>query len=249
MASFDDLRPLRQGGLPLHRKAEQALRRLADASEYSAGGVLPDEVTLAAKLGVSRGTIRAALGRLVDEGRLERRPGVGTRVLQASSESAIAAWYSLSGEMARNGIAIRMFRCELAEVAAPSRIAAMLRIGEGTPIQRLDRVRGWDDMPVLRSRSWFHPRIGFASPPDWGRPLYDVIAEQFGIIPDHAKESFSGQVAGPELALDLRVDATAPLLLRQHTVFDGSDQPFEFAEIHYASERFALTLDLKREQD
>lgn len=249
MIPEDDLKPRRQGGVPLHRQVENTLRRLAGAREYAEGALFPDEVTLAAKLGVSRGTVRAAIARLVTEGLLERKAGVGTRVIPVSSESAIAAWRSFSREMERSGLVIRMFRCELAEVSAPARIAAMLGINEGDTIQRLDRVRGWNGVPVLRSRSWFHPRVSFVSPPDWTRPLYDEIAAQFGIFADHARESFLAQIAGPELGRDLRIDASAPLLFRQHTVFDAQERPFEHAEIHYVSERFALTLDLKREKD
>ena len=55
-------------------------------------------------------------------------------------------------------------------------------------------------------------------------------------------------VAAPAaLARRLQVSTGEPLLLRRHTVFDKGKRPLEFAEVHYVSSRFALTLDLKRE--
>ena len=38
-----------------------------------------------------------------------------------------------------------------------------------------------------------------------------------------------------------------PLLLRRHTVSDANGRPIEYAEVQYVSERFTLTLDLRRE--
>ncbi len=241
------LAPLRSGGLPLHRKAEESLRRLLSEPEYARGGLLPDELSIASRLGVSRGTVRAALLRLVGEGHLERRAGVGTRVVRRSAESAISAWRSLSREMARRGVEVRMFRCELRELPAPAAVAEALRIPSGTPIQRLDRVRGWGELPALRSRSWFHPRIRFQKGERFTRPLYDLVAEVSGRSAERASESLTAVSATAVLAKDLNVRKNSPVLLRRHTVFDAQSSPLEFAEVHYVSERFTLTLDLRRE--
>jgi GntR family transcriptional regulator len=241
------LTPLRSGGLPLHRKAEESLRRLLDTPEYAEGRLLPDELSLANRLGVSRGTVRAALLRLVSEGRLERRAGVGTRVVRRSTESAISAWRSFSREMQHHGVEVRMFRCELRELPAPAAVAEALRVPVGTPVQRLDRVRGWDELPVLHSRSWFHPRVRFPKDESFARPLYDLVAEVSGRSADRASEAFIAVAATAALAKDLRVKKSSPVLLRRHTVFDTQARPLEFAEVHYVSERFTLTLDLKRE--
>lgn len=241
------LTPLRQGGLPLHRKAEDSLRQLIASAEYAQGGLLPDELTLARRLGISRGTLRAAILRLVSDGVLERRAGVGTRVVQRSTESAISAWRSFSREMAQQGITVETFRRELREMPAPAIVARALQISEETPVQRLDRVRGWSNSPVLRSRSWFHPRVKLPREESFSQPLYDRIRDISGLHADRASESFLAEAASTALAKDLRVQAATPLLLRRLTVFDTQGRPFEFAEVHYVSERFTLTLDLKRE--
>lgn len=241
------LTPLRPGGLPLHIKAEEALRKLIVSPEYELGSLIPDELTLAHRLGVSRGTVRAAILRLVAEGSLERKSGIGTRVVQRSTESAITAWRSLSREMQRQGVQVQMFRLQLKEVPATELPADALRVSVGRRVQQLDRVRGWDNLPVLRSRSWFHPRVHFAAEESFSRPLYELVAERSGLTPERAREEFAAQVATTTLSNDLQVRKGSPLLLRRHTVFDSAGRPFEYAEVHYVSERFKLTLDLKRE--
>src|SRR5579863_789312 len=94
-----DLKALRLNHLsavPLHAQARELLRGLARQPAYQNGRLLPDEVSLAGKLGVSRGTMRSAITRLVHEGLLERRAGVGTRVRTVAGESGIGAWRSFS---------------------------------------------------------------------------------------------------------------------------------------------------------
>src|SRR5438067_11626177 len=100
------------GGEPLHRQVETRIRRLAALPEFRLGALLPDELTMADRLGVSRGTARAALARLVHDGVLERKAGVGTRVARPRAESGIRAWRSFSREMAAKGIVVRNFSTE-----------------------------------------------------------------------------------------------------------------------------------------
>jgi GntR family transcriptional regulator len=238
---------LRQdGALPLHRQAEQVIRKLAAHPEYAKGGLLPDEVTLAKRLGISRGTVRVAIARLVAEGQLERKAGMGTRVLQRSTESAIAAWRSFSREMARQGIQVRSFHLQLRTGPATRGVAAALRVEAGTSVQRLDRVRGWNGTPVLRSRSWFHPRIRIPASERFLRPLYVIVEEVSGLSAERASEAFGAEAATSILARDLHIKRGSPLLLRKHTVFDARGRPLEYAEVHYVSRRFMLTLDVRR---
>lgn len=214
--------------------------------EFQQGALLPDELTLANRFGVSRGTVRVALTRLMDQRLLERRPGVGTRVLPVPAESSISAWRSFSREMAQRGIAVESFLLETKRQPASDRVARALQVAEGAELFRLDRVRGWDGRPVLQSRSWFHPRLRLDDDADFNKPLYEMIQEQTGAVAESATEELSAVCASPMLARRLKVEPGEPLLLRCHTVYDAGKRPMEFAEVHYVSSRFALTLDLKR---
>jgi GntR family transcriptional regulator len=235
-------------GMPLHRQVEQRLRRLLSRRDFQKGALLPDELTIANRLGVSRGTVRTALARLVQDGLLERKAGVGTRMVRQPAESGIAAWRSFSREMARKGIRVETFRSGFRTGPATVRVARALQVKTGAPVNRLDRVRGWDGCPVLHSRSWLHPRLRLNRRQPLSRPLYEVIRTETGAVADHAREELSAVRAGRTLARRLGVKPGEPLLLRCHTVFDAGGRPIEFAEVHYVSARFTLTLDLRREE-
>ncbi len=233
--------------LPLRAQVEQLLRKLLREERYQAGALLPDEVTLAARLGVSRGTVRAGISKLVFEGLLERKAGVGTRVAPAPRESGISAWRSFTREMAGKGIKVENYLVEYREVKASEAAARALRLEPGTPVHRLERVRGWEGSPVMHVSSWFHPRLRLTGQEQFDRPLYEVLEAACGVAAHHAHEAFVAVHGGARMTRLLQVSRSAPLLVRQHTVFDSGNRPFEFAEIHYASERFTLTLDLRRD--
>jgi GntR family transcriptional regulator len=228
----------RTNGVPLHLQIERMLRKLISSPPYSSGALLPDELTLADRLGVSRGTVRNSILNLVHQGLLERRKGVGTKVVQ----SGLVAWASLTGEMRRKGIEIQSFLLEVSEKRASSKVAAALKIPDGTIVQCLEQVRGWDNRRVLQSVSWFHPRLKLTGAEDFGKPLYELLKQETGITPVHALEEFRAIPANAVLARRLRIKKGDPLLLRVRTTVDANDLPIDYAEIYYQTGVISLTL-------
>jgi len=155
-----------QSPVPLRAQVEQLLRKLIQQSEYQKGALLPNETTLAAKLGVSRGTVRMGISKLVFEGLLQRKAGVGTRVATKHLESGIRAWRSFTREMAAKGIAVNNFRLDYQLMTASEDAAQALQLATGVKVWRVDRVRGWSGRPVLNSTSWFHPRLNLKGKED-----------------------------------------------------------------------------------
>lgn len=235
-----------QSAVPLRAQVENVLRKLTLETGYQKGALLPNELKLAAQLGVSRGTIRSGISKLVFEGLLERKAGIGTRVSQNHVESGIRAWRSFTQEMAAKGITVKNFRLTYRRVPASPGAARSLQLSAGTLVWRLDRVRGWNGKPVLQSTSWFHPRLGLKGDEDFSATLYAKLEKVAGVRPHHAREEFLATVADVQRARLLRVPPGTPLLLREHTVFDPGNRPFEFAEVRYVSSRFTLTMDLRR---
>ena len=237
-----------ESAVPLRAQVEQVLRELILDNEYQKGALLPDEVKLAAQLGVSRGTVRSGISKLVFEGLLERKAGVGTRVCRRHVESGIRAWRSFTQEMAAKGIKVKNFRLTY-RLARPSADAARaLQLNAGTEVWRLDRVRGWNGKPVLQSTSWFHPRLGLKGDEDFSATLYATLEKAAGVRPHHAREEFLATIADAQRARMLQVPVGTALLLREHTVFDPGNRAFEFAEVRYVSSRFTLTMELRRSE-
>lgn len=72
----------RTGGGGSRSRLESALRAAIRQGRLPGGTLLPSTRGLAQELGLSRGTVSAAYGQLVEEGHLTARPGSGTRVAE-----------------------------------------------------------------------------------------------------------------------------------------------------------------------
>jgi len=233
--------------VPLHAQAEQALRSLIQRKDYRNGGLLPDEVSLSRSLGVSRNTLRAALLRLVAEGRLERQAGVGTRVTEPKVKSGVGAWHSFTREMAEKGVQVETYSIQARWIAVSAVAAQALKIPPNTKALCLDRVRGWDARPEVVFRSYFHPRLELSPDDNFDQPLYELIHERCSVVADESLEELAAVSADRWLARCLGVRAGTPLLRRERTVLDTGRKPIEFAVVHYRCERFKLTLTLRQE--
>ena len=233
--------------LPLHVQAEELLRKMIRQPAFRKGGLLPDEVSLASHWGISRNTLRAAIGRLVNQELLERKAGLGTRVCEPRVNSGIGAWHSFTREMEAKGIKVETYSTVVKRLPAPPEAAAALRIREGTSVLSLCRVRGWDGRPEVEFCSYFHPRLKLSGDEDFDQPLYELIREKTSAVADESLEKLTAISADRRLAGILRVRQGDPLLRRERTVLDKGKRPMEFAIVHYRCQRFNLTLNLRQE--
>jgi GntR family transcriptional regulator len=98
-----DAAPLRR--MPLYVQAEKVLEDLLVRRRYRVGDRIPPEAELVRSLGVSRATIRAAVGRLVGRGLLVRRQGSGTFLarLPERSDQSGPVGIQLGGGVAQLG--------------------------------------------------------------------------------------------------------------------------------------------------
>ena len=232
---------------PLHAQAERLLRGLILQPEYVQGALLPPEVALARSLGISRSTLRMAIARLEAEGRLERRSGVGTRVVEPRVKSGVGAWQSFTREMEAKGVEVETYLTKVRLIPANEVVARALQIAVETEVLCLERVRGWDAKPEVSFTSYFHPRLGLTKAEDFQKPLYEMIRERTSVVADHSLEELTAEAADKRLAHLLQVPAGAPLLRRERIVLDTGRRPIEFALVRYCCERFQLTMNLRQE--
>ncbi len=232
--------------LPLHAQAELLLRELIRQPEYYCGGLLPNEVALSSSLGISRNTLRAAIGRLVAEGRLNRKSGVGTRVAEPRVHSGVGAWQSFTQEMKAKGIKVETYSVKAAMTPASLEAAHALQIPEGSEVLRVERLRGWDGKPEVFFQSYLHPRLRLSPEDDFSRPLYELIRERSGTAADESVEVLKAINADRALARLLRTTIGTALLCRDRVVLDAGGRPMEYALVHYCCGRFNLTLNLRQ---
>jgi GntR family transcriptional regulator len=236
----------RTSEIPLHRQIEERLLELSRIPKYMEGELFPDELTLADRFGVSRGTVRNGIMNLVRQGILERRAGVGTRVVHKATESGYIAWRSFSREMKMRGIEVQLLFFAITVSKARTLVAQALKLAEGTSVLRLDRVRGWNGRAIQHCRIWFHPRLALTEDQDFARPLYELIQDVSGIEAARTYEELKVVRADAEISRRLKLSQETPLLLRRQTTYDINWRPIDYQETHHCTDHFPLTFDLQR---
>jgi GntR family transcriptional regulator len=242
-----ELRISHNSGIPLHVQVEGLLRELIKSPKYQNGTLLPKEVDIARLLGISRNTVRQGIGTLVNDGLLERRKGVGTKVAVPSISTKLESWLSFTQEMNNRGIAFTNFEVKAEKVAANREVAAALEIKENVEVIKLSRLRGDNDGPFVQFISWFHPRIGLSEHEDYSRPLYELLETDYSTIVALSKEVIQAIAAHDSIAEKLRIDRSDPVLKRIRKVYDPGKRPVEFCIGYYHAEKFSYSIDILRE--
>lgn len=232
--------------LPLHLQVENLLREMINDPEYQNGKLLPKEVDLAKRLGISRNTVRQATNKLVLENLLDRKRGVGTKVLKPTVTTKLNEWFSFSKEMHKKGVDFKNYNVQVSWISADEQIARALEIKINTQVLKLERLKGFNEGPFVYFISYFHPRIGITGKEDFSGFLYDIIEREYNTIPAVSKEEISAILADEKLARILDFKKGEPILFRKRLVSDPGDRPIEYNLGYYRADKFKYTIDIKR---
>ncbi|WP_421944740.1 GntR family transcriptional regulator [Pedobacter sp.] len=234
--------------VPLHVQAEELLRRLIESQEYVDGKLLPNEVELSKDLNISRTTLRQSINKLVYDGLLVRKKGVGTRVVESKSLSSKSKnWMSFSQEMSARGIPIKNFELHVSWVYPEKKLANFFGIKDDKKILKLVRLRGRPEGPFVYFESYFHPVVGLTGEEDYKTPLYEMLEHAHGIVAMTSKEEISALIADEFIAAKLETNIGAPILFRKRFVYDNQDRPIEYNLGFYKADSFVYTVESKRE--
>lgn len=232
---------------PLHIQAEELLRKLIDSEEYKNGKYLPNEVELSAQLNISRNTLRQAINKLVFEGLLTRKKGVGTKVVKKGIVGGVRNWLSFSQEMKMLGIEIRNFELHISRKLPSEEIRDFFNISDlNKKCIVLERLRGNKDYPFVYFISYFNPDIPLTGEESFTRPLYEILEKDFDIIVKISKEQITARLAGDFIAEKLEISANDPILIRKRFVYDVNNIPIEYNIGYYRADSFTYTIEAER---
>jgi GntR family transcriptional regulator len=221
-------------------------RILSGATAF--GARLPTENVLAEVHGVSRVTVRRALGELARERLIERRRSAGTRVIYRPVKAPMTA--DISGMLASLADMGRRTTVELMSfdyVPAQGAVAQSLGVPSDEMLQRSVRVRSVDGEPFSYLTTFVPERISltFTRQELASRPLLDLL-ERAGVKVERAHQRISAGLATPDVAAALDVRIGTPLIELTRVVYDQSGHGVEHLHALYRPDRYAFEIDLIR---
>jgi GntR family transcriptional regulator len=245
---------LRPRSGPERRLVEDARRRLLDmisSGELRPGDRLGTERELAARLSVSRSTLRQVLAVLADGGTVRRVPGRagGTFVAHAKVDRDLSVIVGLPEYLRRQGFVAGTQVLSATMSGADEITADSLAVPPGSLVIDIVRIRLADGIPISLERVRLPAEIfpGLLDLP-LGGSIYDLLDSHYGIRPDDVVEHLEVAEAGSDEAALLGVSVRAPLLAITRTSATSAGVPFEFSHDLFRADRTRVTFRTRAER-
>lgn len=222
---------------PLYAQVAAHLRQVVDDGLLLSGDKLDGEIGLAERWGISRETMRRAVGELVGQGVLLRKHGVGTQVAPRPGWSSTGV-RSLYDEMVSAGrqptTLIKSF-----VIDTPSAdIAEALSLVTGQNVYHIERVRLVDGTPLAHMRNWIPEDLVVLRPETLEtHGLYQVLRD-LGVEMRIARQSVGADLAGRSAARILGLKASSPVLSVNSVTYSSVGRPVEMGRHIYRADNF-----------
>ncbi|MFD4611668.1 GntR family transcriptional regulator [Streptomyces sp. NPDC058440] len=238
-----ELRVDRSSPVPLYFQLSQQLEAAIEHGRLTPGSLLGNEIELAARLGLSRPTVRQAIQSLVDKGLLVRRRGVGTQVVHSRVKrplelSSLYDDLEAAGQRPSTKVLVNTL------VPASAEVAAALAVAEGEEVHRIERLRLSHGEPMAYLTNYLPSGLLDL---DTGQleatGLYRLMRAA-GITLHSARQCIGARAAAPAEAERLAEAEGAPLLTMQRTTFDDTGRAVEYGTHTYRPSRYSFEFQL-----
>ena len=247
-----DMLPLLNKNLPipLYHQLKNILLDSIRTAELKPNDRLPTETEIAEQYGVSKATVRQALGQLASEGVLQRVQGRGTFIATPRVNLGPTQLDSFTLQMTARGLRPSSRVIEQRVMLAEGEIAQKLRLKDKSPVLLLRRLRLGDDQPMGTQTA--HVPMDLAPGLDTrdfrNLSLYRVLNEIYGLIPARAYETHSAVSLEPEQSSLLETAPGAPALSSERLTLMASGRPMELVYSLMRGDRHQVVLELSASQ-
>lgn len=242
---MNEPRPLdRNSPIPLYFQIAENLKQAISDGTLKPGDRLDNELDLTERLGVSRPTVRQAIQRLVDQGLVVRRRGLGTVVVAPRILRSVALT-SLYDDLKANARGPATTVLAVTHIEADDELAANLMLPAGAPVLCLDRLRLADGIPLALMHNYLPAGLLKSDPADALEKtgLYELLRSQ-GIQLQAGEQVIGARKATAREAKMLQAPRGATVLTMTRTAFDQGGTPVEHGRHAYLAERYSFRMPL-----
>jgi GntR family transcriptional regulator len=212
-------------------------------NQLSPGEALPSERQLCVDHGVSRVTVREALGQLVADGLAVRVHGRGTFVAERAhrSELRLASFHE---DMRRLGLKPGTVVLSINQDAPSPATAAVLQMTEKQQAWHVRRLRLADGTPISIDDAWYSadllPELDSV---DFTSSIYETLDTRFGYPIDRAEQTVGAGPASSETAALLGIRTGAAVMTFDRIAYSGN-HAIEHAYSWFRADRYQLHMTL-----
>lgn len=236
---------------PKYATVVKTIQQRIQEGYYVPAQRLPSEYTLAEEFGVTRMTIRKAIGVLINQHLLVKKPGYGTYVVEQSQDKIASGQNGLQGftEVAQSygkTSHTEVLAYEPLITPSPAILAKLATPGRPNgQYDRLVRRRFWDDDPMtIEEVVLCHEYVAGKQAKDFEGSLFAILEQQVDIA--YAHQEIEATAADERLAALLDQKLNAPLLVSHTVTFTSDGKPILYDQSYYRSDKYSFKSTLMR---
>lgn len=237
-------------GLPKYQRvADDLMQRIASGT-YPVGSLLPREVELSARYGVTRHTVREALRRLNEVGLILRRRRAGTSVVANTPSTNYRQPINSIEDFLQYGEDTRLNVLRTTRIRCNAALAGLLDCEAGTEwlLAETLRVPLANRRPICLTVNYVTidlPGIE-ATIRNLEGPISALLERSYGLRIGHIDQSIQAVQLTSRQARLLGVKVGSPALRAVRRYYDCRRRLIEFSDAIHPSKRFAYTTQLVR---
>ncbi|MCW2831027.1 MAG: hypothetical protein JWP31_1719 [Aeromicrobium sp.] len=230
---------------PSHARIAAWLMQGVASGRIQTDDKLPPEEELASSLGVSRMTLRQALGSLEAQGWVERKRGRagGSFIREPKVAVDLTGLPGFTEQMRRANLraGARVIRAGI--VDAPAEVADALGLGRDRAAIEIVRVRSARRQPLALEETYLPARLfpGLLER-NLGGSIYELMRQHYGLGPAGAREWLEPEIVSDEHADLLGLDRGSAVMLVTRRATTAAGVAVEFAYDRYRSDRTRISL-------
>ncbi|MDR3070056.1 MAG: GntR family transcriptional regulator [Propionibacteriaceae bacterium] len=236
---------LKDSPKPLYMQLEELLRAEIVSGEYTANQMIPSEVELSRRFGISRMTARAVVTQLVQEGLLHRVQGKGTFVVEPKIEAKSLAYQGIREQLESMGYSIDTKLLEFKTIPADVQLARVFSVPRDEPLLFVKRLRSVEGTPISLHTSYMPqalcPSVNQERLID--EQLCVILAQDYNLTASSVVETLESSQASTSEAKHLGVERRFPLLLLTDTYRAGSGRIFEHTKVLFRGDKVKLQFE------
>ncbi len=227
------------------RVKEAVLARIVDGT-WPPGALLPTEPEFCDEFGVSRITVRKAIGDLVHEGKVETVQGKGTFVATPKlGERFVQRAFGIYADMEQRGLRLTTEVLRQEVIGAPRDVAERLGIRGGAPVHALVRLRSVGGEKLLISTTYIPEDLcpGLIHEDLSTGSLYSLLRERYGLKIGRGERSLEAVPAAQLEARLLDLALASPLLRLDSVAYLPGGRAFEYSLTLQRGDRARVDLE------
>ncbi|HHD2753781.1 TPA: GntR family transcriptional regulator [Clostridium perfringens] len=229
--------------IPVYYQLKEMIKEKITKGTWQVGQCIASERELTEAYGVSRMTVRQALGELVQEGLLVREKGKGTFVCEPKVKQEDMMSFSDIIKKAGRSLTTKVLDFEV--INTPDELADTFEVEK---IYKINRLRLVDGEAVANEVVYIPCEYcGFVTKEDLEGSLFKLLEEK-GYVIESTESALAAVIMDEELKTLFNVDKQVPLLRSHNAALNSEGEIIYVEDAIYRSDKYVLEINISKRE-